>query len=130
MPERAVVSRSASPQPTDATEALGSGPIPRPHIEGEAVIPTQPDRDAETPWPLRLADLAAVSADPQDGAFASTLFKLLVTPEEAAAILSVGRTTIYELMATRQLESVQIKSCRRIPVAALQRFVQRLLEGS
>jgi excisionase family DNA binding protein len=57
-------------------------------------------------------------------------YKLLVTPEEAAAILSVGRTTVYDLMAAGHLESVHVKSCRRIPVAALERFVQRLLEDS
>jgi excisionase family DNA binding protein len=87
------------------------------------VIPTQPDRSS------RLAELRAVPGDNQKGEFADTSHKLLVTPEEAAAILSVGRTTVYELMATGELESVHVKSCRRIPVAALERFVQRLLEG-
>jgi excisionase family DNA binding protein len=94
------------------------------------VIPTKPGRNAETPCSSELVDLAAAPAGRQDGASAGTPHKLLVTPEEATAILSVGRTTVYELMATGQLESVQIKSCRRIPAAALQRFVQRLLEGS
>ncbi len=53
--------------------------------------------------------------------------KLLVTPEEAAAMLSVSRTTVYHLMAASELPSVQIASCRRIPVAALEHFVQDLL---
>jgi excisionase family DNA binding protein len=34
--------------------------------------------------------------------------QLLVTPEEAARRLSVGRTTIYELMASGELQSVNI----------------------
>jgi hypothetical protein len=36
---------------------------------------------------------------------------------------------VYDLMGSGQLDSVRIKSCRRIPVAALERFVLRLLEG-
>jgi excisionase family DNA binding protein len=55
------------------------------------------------------------------------LHKLLVPPDEAAVILSVGRTKIFELMATGQLPSVRIGSSRRIPVSALERFVQQLL---
>jgi excisionase family DNA binding protein len=94
------------------------------------VIPTQPDRNAEIPRSCTLVELGAIPGDNQKGESAGWRYKLLVTPEEAAAILSVGRTTVYEFIATGQLESVQIKSCRRIPMAALQRFVQRLLEGS
>jgi excisionase family DNA binding protein len=76
-----------------------------------------------------LAQHRSIPVDKQKGEFADAPYKLLVTPEEAAAILSVGRTTMYELMATGELESVHVKSCRRIPLAALERFVQRLLEG-
>jgi excisionase family DNA binding protein len=93
------------------------------------VIPTQPDAKAETPRLSRLAGISAIPGNNQNGEFAATPYKLLVTPEEAAAILSVGRTTVYELMATGELESVHVKSCRRIPLAAIERFVQRLLEG-
>jgi excisionase family DNA binding protein len=93
------------------------------------VIPTQPDPQAETPRSLRLAQLRAIPGDNQKGESAYTPYKLLVTPEEAAAILSVGRTTVYELMATGELEFVHVKSCRRIPVVALERFVRRPLDG-
>jgi excisionase family DNA binding protein len=54
--------------------------------------------------------------------------QLLVTPEEAARRLSVGRTTIYELMSTGELESVNIGRCRRVPVSSLSSFVRRLLK--
>jgi excisionase family DNA binding protein len=87
------------------------------------VIPTQPDGSS------RLAELRVVLGDNQKGEFADASHKLLVTPEEAAAILSVGRTTVYELIASGELESVHVKSCRRLPVVALERFVRRLLEG-
>jgi excisionase family DNA binding protein len=52
---------------------------------------------------------------------------LLVTPEEAARRLSVGRTTIYELMASGELQSVNIGRCRRVPVSSLSSFVSRLI---
>jgi excisionase family DNA binding protein len=57
-------------------------------------------------------------------------YKLLVTPEEAAEILSVSRTRIYELVATGQLPSVCIGPSRRIPMVALEQFVQQLLDES
>jgi excisionase family DNA binding protein len=52
--------------------------------------------------------------------------KLLFTPEEAAAVLSVGRTRVYELIARGQLFSVRIGASRRIPLLALERFVNEL----
>jgi excisionase family DNA binding protein len=52
--------------------------------------------------------------------------KLLYTPLEAAAALSVSRSTIYELMRRGELNSVHIGSCRRIPADALARFVRHL----
>jgi excisionase family DNA binding protein len=53
--------------------------------------------------------------------------QLLVTPEEAARRLSVGRTTIYELMASGELQSVNIGRCRRVPVSSLSSFVNKLI---
>jgi excisionase family DNA binding protein len=53
--------------------------------------------------------------------------QLLVTPEEAARRLSVGRTTIYELMSSGELRSVNIGRCRRVPVSSLSSFVSNLI---
>lgn len=55
--------------------------------------------------------------------------KLLLTAEEAAIVLSLGRTKVYELMAKGELRSVRIGGCRRIPDSALREFVDRLLDG-
>ena len=52
--------------------------------------------------------------------------KLLVSPEEAAELLGVGRSTVYDLMRTLALPSVKIGRCRRIPVSALRAFVDAL----
>jgi excisionase family DNA binding protein len=55
--------------------------------------------------------------------------ELLVTPEEAARRLALGRTTVYGLIARGELESVVIGRCRRIPVSSLRDFVVRLVGG-
>ena len=55
--------------------------------------------------------------------------QLLVTPKEAARRLSVGRTTIYELMSSGELQSVNIGRCRRVPVSSLSSFVSKLIGG-
>lgn len=52
--------------------------------------------------------------------------KLLLSAEEAASRLGVGRTTIFELLAAGDLQSLKIGRRRLIPVAALAAFVQRM----
>ena len=52
--------------------------------------------------------------------------QLLLTPERAADRLDVGRTTVYELIASGQLDSVKIGRARRIPAEALVAYVERL----
>jgi len=54
--------------------------------------------------------------------------KILLTPEEAAEVLGVGKSTVYDLIRMRLLRSVQIGRSRRIPVHACQELVDRLLE--
>lgn len=54
--------------------------------------------------------------------------KLLLSPEEAAEVLGVGRSRVYDLMRRRELLSVRIGKSRRVPVAAVQLYVERLTE--
>ncbi len=55
--------------------------------------------------------------------------KLLVSVEEAAVILSLGRNTIYELVLRGRIASIKIGRLRRVPVTALHEFVnQQLLQ--
>lgn len=51
---------------------------------------------------------------------------LLLTPERAADQLDVGRTTVYSLIASGELDSVKIGRSRRIPADALVAYVERL----
>ena len=56
---------------------------------------------------------------------APKLEPLLVRVEEAARLLSLGRSTIYELMDSGELPSVRCGAARRIPVAALRTWIEQ-----
>ena len=51
---------------------------------------------------------------------------LLLTPEEAARVLRVGRTTIYGLIKAGELRPVHIGRSCRLARAELERYVDRL----
>ena len=57
---------------------------------------------------------------------ASTKDQLLLTPEEAARALRIGRTTVYALMKIGELRAVYIGRSCRLPVVELERYVSRL----
>lgn len=59
----------------------------------------------------------------------ATADKLLLTPEEAARVLGIGRTKVFRLIREDKLESVQIDRSRRIPWEGLEEFVARLRNG-
>ncbi|MGH9170839.1 MAG: helix-turn-helix domain-containing protein [Acidimicrobiales bacterium] len=52
--------------------------------------------------------------------------KLLFTPEEAAEMLSLGRTKLFQLIGDGTLRSVRIGKCRRVPASALVELVEEL----
>ena len=54
---------------------------------------------------------------------------LLLSPEDAAELLGVGRSTVYDLMRMKLLPSVKIGRARRVPVAAVKAYVDRLTES-
>ena len=66
--------------------------------------------------PQRLRDILA--AEP-----------MLLTPEEAASVLRVGRTTVYALMKSGDLHAVHIGRSCRLSRAELKRYVDRLDAG-
>lgn len=55
--------------------------------------------------------------------------RLLLTAKEAADVLGIGRSKVYELIMSGELESVRIGGCRRVPVEALRDFVNELRYG-
>ena len=51
--------------------------------------------------------------------------KMLLTVVEAAQRLGIGRTLMYELLSTGQIESVHLGRLHKVPVLALTRFIER-----
>jgi excisionase family DNA binding protein len=62
--------------------------------------------------------LEDVGDAPQDG--------LLLTVEEAAKRLRLGRTLVYRLISSGELESVKVGRLRRVPAACLPEYVAAL----
>lgn len=76
------------------------------------MIPSNPRRPRHTNAARDQADEPAV--------------RLLLTVEQAAGRLNVGRSTAYALILSGQLESVSVGRLRRIPAAAVEAFVDSL----
>jgi excisionase family DNA binding protein len=53
--------------------------------------------------------------------------KVLLSVEEAANAMSLGRSFIYELVMRKEIASIKVGRMRRIPIMALQDFVERQL---
>ena len=51
--------------------------------------------------------------------------RLLLRPEEVAAILGLGRSTIYELLRSGELSAVHIGRATRIPARDLHRWIEQ-----
>ncbi|GAA3961932.1 hypothetical protein GCM10023085_50470 [Actinomadura viridis] len=55
---------------------------------------------------------------------------LLLTVEEAARRLKIGRTLMYSLIASGEVETVTIGRLRRVPTECLTAYVSHLLARS
>lgn len=83
-----------------------------------------------------LASLAALLADqevparPEPTTDARELpERILLTVEEVAERLRIGRTKAYELVKDGEIESVRIGRLRRVPKAAVDEYAAELLSG-
>jgi excisionase family DNA binding protein len=52
--------------------------------------------------------------------------RVLLTVEEAAEQLGIGRTLMYKLIAHGEVESIRIGRLRRVPTSAIQDYARRL----
>jgi excisionase family DNA binding protein len=146
--------RGRAPAPWHATSASRALPAsrrrppararpPAPGIAEFVVDRAEGLRDLEPPW--RVPELTSADADADErscpsaqaavcvGATPSRAAtpadgRLLVTPEQAAQLLSIGRTSVYELISRGELQSVRIGRCRRVPVSSLVGYVRGLVE--
>jgi excisionase family DNA binding protein len=76
---------------------------------------SEPQRDRTSASPTDPQRPRDVASDP-----------LLLTPEEAAHVLRVGRTTVYALMKAGKLRPVHIGRSCRLARAELEQYVARL----
>ena len=56
----------------------------------------------------------------------ATQDRLLLRVEEAAVVLGLGRSMMYELLASGAINSVSIGRARRVATSELDRYVRRL----
>lgn len=52
---------------------------------------------------------------------------ILLTAEEAAKELRIGRTRMYDLIRRREVISIKVDGIRRVPYAELVSYVKRLV---
>ena len=55
---------------------------------------------------------------------ASEAMRLLYKVPEAARLLGLGKTTVYELIRRNKIETVKIGGARRIPLRELERLAR------
>jgi excisionase family DNA binding protein len=55
--------------------------------------------------------------------------RLLLTAEEAAKALGISRASLYPLLMRGKIPSVRVGGLRRVPIAALQRYIDELLSA-
>jgi excisionase family DNA binding protein len=90
--------------------------LPRPIAMGGGHRATGRHRHEETPMnTLENSDVQFASAS-----------LLLLRVEEAALRLGIGRTSMYRLVMTGEVESVQIGGLRRIPAPCIEEYIDRL----
>ena len=77
---------------------------------------------ANTRLTLAQADAAAIGRAPKP---VITIDPVLLSIPAACATLSIGRTLLYELINSGELEVIHIGRASRIPRAAIEAFVER-----
>ena len=54
--------------------------------------------------------------------------RVLLTVEEVAEALHLGRTRVFALIAAKEITSVKIGNLRRVPVDAVREYATRLIQ--
>lgn len=122
------------------TDSLGTpnGGVPR-HLFELDDLPDEKALDAvvlDVPASVKRAprhhdrDVRPTSARPARNGSRGEGPVLLLSVEDAARSLSIGRSKTYELIAEGALESVHIGRSTRVPVAALHDLLDRLRDAA
>jgi excisionase family DNA binding protein len=91
------------------------------------LAPFDDDSGAGTLWlPAERRVRAAVELAPAPVRERAGARPMLLTIGEAAAALCVGRSTLYEMIARRDIEVVHLGRAVRVPAVAVEQLVERL----
>lgn len=78
--------------------------------------------------PTQEVPLVSFTHPPDHGpAPTPAIMPLLLTVNQAAQMLGIGRSTFYELIDTEEIRSVKVGASRRIPLKAVHEYIDRLL---
>lgn len=106
-------SQHPAPDPHPATHRAGStGNVTQPRRPG-SVTPSETEATRAVP-------------SPPDGTTAAVPSRELLTVEDAAARLAIGRTSMFALLRNRAVESVKVGRLRRVPADAITAYITHL----
>lgn len=89
--------------------------------------PYEDDGGGATLWlPAERPVVPPAERSPGAGARDSKVSPMLLTIAEAAAALGVGRSTLYEMIARREIQIVHLGRAARVPRQAVEELVERL----
>ena len=71
---------------------------------------------------------ASDDSDREQDPVGTVPFRLL-TPLQVAELLNIGRSTVYELLASGDLPSVRVGRSRRVPLGSVEEYVKSLAEA-
>lgn len=78
-----------------------------------------PDEGPASPRPRRRPEVPSAQPAPSEP-------DRLLTAAEAASVLGIGRSKLYELMARGAITSVKVDRCRRFRQSDVNRFISSL----
>jgi excisionase family DNA binding protein len=115
-------------------EVAGGGAVAAGQRQGRGTAPGAVRAGVVVPFWCRSGAVSRDSASLPVGVAVDDLHgvimnKLLLSPAEAAEVLGIGRTKLYELLSAGIIRSVHIGRGRRVPTEALLEYV-RDLQGS
>jgi excisionase family DNA binding protein len=108
----------ASKRAEHAARPSASAPA-YPNLEANVLRPRPSSKHTLAAFPPGRADDTAGDSDPEPA-------PLLLTIPDAGRLLGLGRTTMYELIGSGEVEVVHIGRAARIPLESVERFVDRL----
>jgi len=66
----------------------------------------------------------SIQRDAQYFKYEVKMEKLLLKPLEAAQVLGIGRSLVYELIARKEIPSVRLGRCIRVPAESLRQWLR------